>query len=446
LHPPLQARLRLIAKAKRGLRRAKLGEAAGSCTYLALGVALALSAPAFAEDAQPDTSSADAQTSVQPRAGAHRYMVRYPRPIMHNGRLVLWHGAWRHGAYRPASVRAAAEVTPTTDASKAASAHSLSILADSNDPTATRLANELAGVMSGDDTQAKVVGAPASRAAIAKAVGADSTDFALVTLDGLVDPAQSGVDWRRKTPFVARLQNEEIEVIAPRSIASINQLAGHKVNIGAADSAAAGTAGLIFSHLNLTANWTTYPLDDALQRLKDGKIDAVLVVGGKNSDSLSKFGDDGRFHLVSIPYAPALRPYYAPARAIKSDWPNLVSADEKVDTLSTPIALVAIDGTASDRAERLAPAASKFLANFDQLLDDSKDHGWRDVNLAARIDQLPRFNAAQAWLDQNKSDAGADLDAFRAAAEAADAANGGPSGADSDKLYQSLKRLGGAAQ
>jgi TRAP-type uncharacterized transport system substrate-binding protein len=447
LHAPWQARLRLIAKAKRGPGRAKLGKAGWSCTYLALGLALALSAPAFGEDAQPDTSSADAQTSVQPHAGTHRYMVRYPRPIMHNGRLVLWHGAWRHGAYRPASVRAAAEVTPTTDASKTAISHSFSILADSNDPTATRLANELASVMSSDDTQAKVVGAPASRAAIAKAVGADSVDFALVTLDGLVDTTQSGgADWRRKAPFVARLQNEEIEVIAPRTIANISQLAGHKVNIGAADSAAAGTAGLIFSHLSVAANWTTYPLDDALQRLKDGKIDAVLVVGGKNSDSLSKFGDDGRFHLVSIPYAPALRPYYAPARATNNDWPNLVAANEKVDTLSTPIALVAIDGTASDRAERLAPGASKFLTNFDQLLDESKDHGWRDVNLAARIDQLPRFNAAQAWLDQNKGDAGADLEAFRAAADAADAANGGPSGADSDKLYQSLKRLGGAAQ
>jgi TRAP-type uncharacterized transport system substrate-binding protein len=447
--PRLHAPLRSIAQAKRGPWRAGRGEAErGRCVYLALGLVLALSLPAFAEDAaQPDTSSADAQTTVQARPGMHRFMVRYARPVMHNGKLVLWHGAWRNGAVHPRPMRAAAtDDAATPDASKTAGAHSFSILADSSDPTATRLANELAGVMSGDDTQIKVLGAPASRAAIAKAVGADSADFALVTLDGLIDPAQSSVDWRRKAPFVARLQNEEIEVIAPRAIANINQLSGRKVNVGAADSAAAGTAGLIFSHLGVPANWTTYPLDDALQRLKDGKIDAVVVVGGKNSESLSKFGDDGRFHLVSIPYSPALRPYYAPARATKSDWPNLVAADEKVETLSTPIALVAIDGAVAERADRLAPAANKFLASFDQLLDDSKDQGWRDVNLAARIDQLPRFGAAQAWLDQNKGEASADLEAFRAAAQAADAANGGPSGADSDKLYQSLTRLGGAAQ
>jgi uncharacterized protein len=446
LHESLQARLRLMAQTKRGSRRA--GQAGGPRAYLAFGLALALTVPAFAEDAaQPDTSSADAQTSVKPRPspGAPRYMVRYAKPVMHNGHLVLWHGMWRG---HPNAVRAAATENPETpDASKTTGARVLSILADSADPTTTRLANELAGVMNGDDAQIKVMGAPASRAAIAKAVGADSADFALVTLDGLVDPAQSGVDWRRKAPFVARLQNEEIEVIAPKAVANINQLSGRKVNVGAADSAAAGTAGLIFSHLNIAANWTTYPLDDALQRLKDGKIDAVLVVGGKNSDVLSKFGDDGRFHLVAIPYTPALRPYYAPARATNKDWPNLVATDEKVDTLSTPIALIAIDGEASGRAERVTPSANRFLANFDQLSDESKDQGWRDVNLAARIDQLPRFSAAQAWLDQNKSEAAsADLDAFRAAAQAADAANGGPSGSDSDKLYQSLMRLGGAAQ
>jgi hypothetical protein len=223
-------------------------------------------------------------------------------------------------------------------------------------------------------------------------------------------------------------------------------LAGRKVNVGAADSTAAASAAVIFSHLNIAAAWTNYPLADALQRLRDGKIDAVLVVGGKNSDSLANFGDDGRFHLAAIPYAPALRAYYAPERATAKDWPKLIAADEKVDTLSTPIALVAIDGASPERAERLAPAASRFLANFDQLLDGSKDAGWRDVNLAARIDQLPRFGAAQAWLDQSKGGASADLDAFRAMAQAADAASGGPSSADSDKLYQSLRRLGGAAQ
>lgn len=429
-----------LAHALRGPRRAPLTEPGRAGAGLALGFVLALTAPVFAEDAlQPDRAGEEPQHATTHGASPHG-MVRYPKPVMHNGRLVLWHGVWR-GHPRPG--RAAA--TAPDAAAKPAAPHALSILADSGDPTALRLANELAGVMSGDESEVKTLAGATSRGAVVKAIGADSADFALVTLDALADPRQ-GADWRRRAPYVARLDNEEIELVAPRSVADIRQLAGRKVNVGAADSTAAASAALIFSRLNVAATWTNYPLREALQRLKDGKIDAVLMVGGKNSELLANFGDDGRFHLAAIPYAPSLRAYYAPERATAEEWPKLVAAGEKVDTLAAPVALVAIDGADPERAQRLAPAAGRFLVNFDQLLDDSKDSSWRDVNLTARIDQAPRFAPAQTWLDQNKGESSADLDAFRAMAQAASTANGGPTGADSDRLYQSLMRLSGAGR
>jgi TRAP-type uncharacterized transport system substrate-binding protein len=457
LHAPLRACFCSIAQAQRGARRAPLSGKGRGRARLALGCLLALTLPAFAEDApQPDKSGEDAQTSASAHVAAPHGMVRYPKPILHNGRMILWHGAWRggHGRMvghpRPGRVAVAAQpsaqVPDTTLAAKTTGPRVLSILADSADPTAMRLAGELAGLMSSDDADVKAIAGVASRAAIAKAIGADSADFALLPLDAVADPVQGGADWRPRAPYIARLHNEEIELIAPRSIADIRQLAGRKVNVGPADGAAAASANLIFSRLNISASWTNLALTEALERLKDGKIDAVLVVGGRDSEVLANFGDDGRFHLAAITYAPALRPYYAPERATATNWPKLVAADEKVETLSAPMALVAIDGANPERAGRLAPAADRFLAHFDQLLDDAKDAGWREVNLAARIEQLPRFGAAQAWLDQNKSEANADLDAFREMARAADAESGGPSGADSDRLYQSLMHLSGAGR
>jgi TRAP-type uncharacterized transport system substrate-binding protein len=440
LHAAMRAFFDFLAHAPRGPRRAPLTEPGRFRVGVALGAALALSAPAFAEDAQPDRSGEQPQAASHGGHGGHRGMVRYPRPIMHNGHLVLWHGLWR-GQVRPG--RAAAD-TAASAPDAAPAPRTVSVLADSGDPTALRLAGELAGVMNGDDAQLKTLAGATARAAVAKSVSGDSADFALVPIDALVDPVQ-GDDWRRRAPYVARLQNEEVELVAPRSIADIRQLAGRKVNVGAADSAAAASAALIFGRLNVAATWTNYPLREALQQLKDGRIDAVLMVGGKNSDLLANFGDNSRYHLAAIPYDPALRAYYAPERATAKDWPKLIGADEKVDTLSVPLALLAIDGADQARAQRLSPAAGRFLANFDQLLDASKDAGWREVNLAARCDQTPRFAAAQAWLDQNKTDANPDLDAFRAMAQAADT-NGGPNGADSDRLYQSLMRVSGAGQ
>jgi uncharacterized protein len=375
---------------------------------------------------------------------------------LHNGHLVLWHGAWRDGIGRtvfhprpgaaPAQVAAASADAAPAPAAPAAGVRQYSILADPNDPSATRLAGELASVMSADDGEVKVVAAATSRAAIAKAVSADTADFALAPLDALDDPAPANADWRRRAPYVVRLCNEDVELLTARSVTDIRQLVGRKVNVGAPDSAAASSAGVIFSHLNVAANWTSYPLPDALQRLARGEIDAVFVVGGKNSDALAGFDGGVRFHFASLPSAPALRGYYTPQRLTQADFPKLVGANEKIATLSTPMALIALDGGAPQRAERLAAPATKLLANFDLLLDEAKDPRWREVNLAASIDQLPRFGGAQAWLDQNKTASNGDLDAFRAAAHTASAASDGPSGADSDRLYQSLLRLSGAGQ
>ncbi len=448
LHAVARALFRSGMHAQRGPRGAPLTEP-GRVRVAGIALALILVTPAFAEDAQPDRAGEEPQTSHH---GGYRAMERYPKPIMHNGHFVLWHGVWRDGGSahpRPGQTAAQHAAAPTSDqetapAAKSTTQRQLTILADSGDPTALRLAGELAGVMNGDDAQIKTLAGATSRPVIAKAIGADAADFALVPLDALVDPVQ-GADWRQRAPYIARLHNEDIELVTPRAIADIRQLAGRKVNVGAADSAAAASATLIFSRFNVAATWTNFTLREALQRLKDGRIDAVMTVGGRNSELLSAFGDDGRFHLAGIPYAPTLGAAYAPARLTAKDWPKLIGADERVDTLSVPLALVALDGADTERAQRTAPAAGRFLANFEQLLDESKDPSWREVNLAAKLDQIPRFAAAQVWLDQNKGAASADLDAFRATAQAIDA-NGGPNGADSDRLYQNLIRLSGAGQ
>jgi TRAP-type uncharacterized transport system substrate-binding protein len=448
LHAAARALFSSVAHAQRGPRRAPLTEP-GRVRVAWTALAFLLIAPAFAEDVQPDRAGEEPQASHHV---GYRSVVRYPKPVMHNGHLVLWHGVWRGGRAHPRPGQAAAQpaqpaaepVQEAATGAKPAGPRQLTILADSGDPTALRLAGELAGVMNGDDAQLKTFVGATSRAVMAKAVASDAADFALVPVDQLAEPGP-GADWRQRAPYIARLHNEEIELVTPRSIADIRQLAGRKVNVGAADSAAAASAAAIFSRLNVAATWTNFTLREALQRLKDGRIDAVLTIGGRNSELLTAFGDDGRFHLATIPYAPALGAAYAPARASAKDWPKLVGADEKVDTLSVPLALVAVDGNEPERAQRLAPAVDRFLASFEQLLDETKDPGWREVNLAAQLDQTPRFAGAQTWLDQNKGAASADLDAFRAAAQAVDA-NGGPSGADSDRLYQGLIRLSGAGQ
>jgi hypothetical protein len=324
-------------------------------------------------------------------------------------------------------------------------------LADGADASATRMATEFAQAMQGSGLHVKAVEGKTSIGALNKAVNGDSADLAIVPMDALAISSNGSTDkdadWHGRAAYLARLANEPIVLIAPRAIADIHQLAGRKVNVAAADGATATSAAIVFSRLNIAPTMTNEVLPDALTRLARGEIDAVFVVGAGDSKALADFGKDGRFHVVAIPYAPALQSLYCPMRLTARDQAHLIGAEDKVDTIGVPTALLAVDAAPdSPRAGRLAPVIDRLFPKFDQTLGSLHDSQWKDVNLAATIPGWPRFAPTQAWLDQNERAPDAALATFRSVAETAASASQGPGGADSDKLYENLMKLGGAAQ
>jgi TRAP-type uncharacterized transport system substrate-binding protein len=413
--------------------------------------------PVQPQHAQPAPEPAAAQTSDTKVTASATWtrrggMMRYDRPVFHNGHRVLWHGAWRNAGRggeagaRPAPARAVAAPTPPP-----ADGRDIVVLADAADASATRMAAEFVQAMQGNGLHIKAVAGKTSIAALDKAVSGDAADLAIVPMDTLSNSSGEGADkiagWRARAPYLARLANEPIALVAPRAIADIHQLAGRKVNVAAADGAIAASAAIVFSRLNIAPTMTNEPLPDALSRLARGEIDAVFVVGADDSKALTGFGKDGRFHVVPIPYVPALQALYCPMRLTARDEANLIGADDRVDTIGVPTALLALDAAPdSPRASRLAPLIDRLFAQFDQSVGSLQSSHWQDVNLAAKIAGWPRFGASQAWLDQNQGTPNAALDSFRGGAEAAASASDGPSSADSDKLYESLMKLSGAAQ
>jgi TRAP-type uncharacterized transport system substrate-binding protein len=396
--------------------------------------------PQAQSDSAPAASSEKSEkTAPSLRPGV---MVRYNKPVFHNGHLVLWHGAWRGGGGTPMTSIA----RPATGmAAAAAKPHDLIILADSADATAMRMASEFAEATQSGGEHIKAAPGKTSAAALGKAVAGDTADLAIVSTDVMAD--KGAAPWRDRAPYIARLASEPIAIIAPRAITDISQLAGRKVNVDAPDSATAASAAAVFSGLNIAETPANEHLPDALAHLAQGQIDAVFVVGADDAKALADFGKDGKFHILAIPYSAALRANYCPMRLTSRDQPNLIGGDEKVDTIGVPMALVAVDTPPnSPRADRLAPVAKLFLEQFDQTLGSSSDPNWRGVNLAAQIAGWPRLDTAQAWLEQNKGAPNAALETFRNMAQTAAAASEGPSGADSDRLYEGLMRVNGAAQ
>jgi TRAP-type uncharacterized transport system substrate-binding protein len=394
-----------------------------------------------------------------PASAASGGMVRYDHPVFHNGKRVLWHGAWRGSAGRhgyahttPANAPAPETVAATSAAAAGATAAAapsaalkpFAIVADPGDLVASRMAREFVEVLTAQGAQGRAIVGSTAPTGVAKVMRSDMADFAIVTIDSLAVSVKYQPDWPKKVPLVARLASEIIEVVASKEVKSINDLAGKSVSFGDPDGTTGISAKLLFSRLGVNVDPIYEPLADAVAAMNAGKRDAVVVLGGKEAHAFDGFGDDHRYHLVAIPWSAPLEQVYAPARVEAADRPNLVAANDAVETVAAPMALVALDAPAgSARADAAGRVARAFFDNYESVLTPAHDEHWRDVNLAAGASvanaDWPRLAAAQGWIEDHKTTADSSLDAFRASARAAEA-SGGPKPDDSDRLYDGLTR------
>jgi hypothetical protein len=152
----------------------------------------------------------------------------------------------------------------------------------------------------------------------------------------------------------------------------------------------------------MKANFVYIEQRIAMEKLKAGQIDAVIVVGGKPYKSVSSFANDGRFHLVRVDYDKPLQNDYLPATLTAKDYPNLIAEGEKVDTIAVPAVLAAYNWSpGSERYRKIAQFVDAFFAKFPTFQHPPFHPKWKEVSLAAPLAGWNRLPAAQQWLDKN---------------------------------------------
>ncbi len=231
-------------------------------------------------------------------------------------------------------------------------------------------------------------------------------DVGIVRVDTLDYLERKGFakDIKRQFTYITKLYNEEMQVIAPKSIHNLKDLEGKTVSVDLPNGSTFVTALTVFERLGIKANFVYVEQRIAMERMQAGRgIDAVVVVGGKPYKSVSTFNNDGRFHLVAVDYPKQLQGDYLPATLTSADYPNLIGKDEPpVDTIAVPAALAAYNwAPKTDRYRKLSLFVDAFFTKFPQFQKPPFHPKWKEVSLAAPLSGWTRFRPAQEWLDKH---------------------------------------------
>jgi TRAP transporter TAXI family solute receptor len=227
-------------------------------------------------------------------------------------------------------------------------------------------------------------------------------DIGIVRADTLDYLERKGFakDIKKQFTYVTKLYNEEMQIIAPKSINSMRDLQGKRVSIDLPNGSTFVTVLTVAERLGLKADWLYIEQRIAMEKLKKGEIDAVIVVGGKPYKSVSNFNNDGRFHLVKVDYEKPLQGDYLPATLTSKDYPNLIAEGESVDTIAVPALLAAYNWAPNtDRYRKIANFVDAFFTKFPQFQNPPFHPKWKEVSLSAPLAGWTRLPAAQQWLD-----------------------------------------------
>jgi len=206
--------------------------------------------------------------------------------------------------------------------------------------------------------------------------------------------------------YIAKLYDNEIHIVAPTSIKTVFDLADKKVM--APKDVGFYAARSIFSRLKIKCTFDVQTDDTlALQKVVNGEADAWIVSTGKVMPIARNLkNEDGRLHLVDIPYDARVQDLYLPSTFTSNEYPNLIPQGQKVETLAASTLLISYNWPEnSDRYRRVAKFVDAFFSKIDEFDKPPRHPKWREASISATIPGWQRFKAAQDWLDQHQHSA-----------------------------------------
>jgi len=203
--------------------------------------------------------------------------------------------------------------------------------------------------------------------------------------------------------YLARFGSPQLHIIARKDIAALGDLAGKRVNIGSAAEARFVTANLVFQTLGLKVE----PVDgnelDAVQQLREGAVDAIVLVAEQPSPFAAELAKDGRFKLLSVAMDDELGKTYLPSMLSDPAYTGLLSGESGLETVSMSYVFAVFNAEkGTERYNKFKKLADVLYAAIGDLQSGRRYADWSHVNMSASVPGWTRYATAEEWLAQKR--------------------------------------------
>jgi TRAP transporter TAXI family solute receptor len=282
----------------------------------------------------------------------------------------------------------------------------IGIMGGEIDGTFMRIATDLTSVINSNEMRVVPIVGKGSLQNVGDLLHLPGVDLALIAADVLAyaQAAHLYPGELAKVQYICKLYDNDVHVCARPEIQSMADLQGKPVNIDVEGAGTNLTARAVFRILGITPDFRTDEPTIGQDKLRRGEIAANIYLGGKPIRLFATSPADTGLHFIPVQSNEALEKTYLPGGLLThAEYPNLVPADQPVETIGVGVTLAVFGWTpGTTRYRNLVAFVDTFFSKFPELLKPPHHPAWHNVNLAAAQPGWLRFPPAEAWLAQHR--------------------------------------------
>lgn len=262
----------------------------------------------------------------------------------------------------------------------------VNVLAGTITGTNLRLANDIAAVLDGTDFRICPIIGKGSLQSASDLLGMPQIDVAFLQ-SNVIDLEQvkrKHLDIGQRVRVIAKMFNEEVHLVTKTDIASVDDLSGMRVNLGPSTSGGHATSRQIFRALGIEIDVHDIAQVDALDALRDGRIDALCrVVGSPVGDLQAVIPGEG-LHLLPLPVE-RIGGAYLPVALTADDYPGLISGGQPTTTAAAASLLAARQPQDMLGRQKIDAFSARLKSALGRLNGDGYHSKWAEATFDINI-------------------------------------------------------------